>query len=140
MNPTPPFAVQRLDHVVLRVADLDRSIRFYREVLGCAVVRRRDELGLVHLRAGASMIDFVSVDGALGRKGGAPAGAQARNVDHVCLRIEPFDAQALIAHLEHHGVAGDAKVADNFGAEGTGPSIYLTDPDGNEIELKGAAR
>ncbi len=140
MNPTPPFAVQRLDHVVLRVADLDRSILFYREVLGCELVRRRDDLGLVHVRAGASMIDFVSVDGPLGRKGGAPAGAQARNVDHVCLRIEPFDAPALIAHLERHGVAGDAKVVDNFGAEGAGPSIYLTDPDGNALELKGAPR
>jgi len=138
MNSTPPFAVQRLDHVVLRVADTERSIRFYRDVLGCEVVKRRDDLGLVHVRAGVSMIDFVSIDGPLGRKGGAPAGAQARNVDHVCLRIEPFDAGALIAHLQHHGVSTDAKVVDNFGAEGAGPSIYLTDPDGNAIELKGA--
>lgn len=138
MNPTPPFAVQRLDHLVLRVADLERSIRFYREVLGCEVVRRRDDLGLVHVRAGVSMIDLVSIDGPLGRRGGAAPGAGARNVDHVCLRIEPFDAPALIAHLERHGVAGDAKVFENFGAEGTGPSIYLTDPDGNAIELKGA--
>ncbi|MEP7100510.1 MAG: VOC family protein [Burkholderiales bacterium] len=138
MNPTPPFAVQRLDHVVLRVADLERSIRFYREVLGCELVKRRDELGLVHVRAGVSMIDFVSIDGALGRKGGAAAGTGARNVDHLCLRIEPFDGPALIAHLRDHGVATDAKVVDNFGAEGAGPSLYLTDPDGNEIELKGA--
>ena len=140
MHSTPPFAVQRLDHVVLRVADIERSIRFYREVLGCELVRRRDDLGLVHVRAGVSMIDFVSIDGPLGRRGGAAPGAEARNVDHVCLRIEPFDAQALIAHLQNQRATTDAKVVDNFGAEGAGPSIYLTDPDGNEIELKGAPK
>src|SRR5580765_8699397 len=128
-----------LDHLVLRVRDARRMTRFYCEVLGCQVERVREELGLTHLRAGASMIDLVAVDGELGRKGGTPAGSEGRNVDHFCLRVEPFDAAALVSHLASHGVtAGEVK--QRFGAEGTGPSLYLTDPEGNVVELKGPSR
>jgi catechol 2,3-dioxygenase-like lactoylglutathione lyase family enzyme len=136
---SPPFAVARIDHVVLRVRDLAVAVGFYETVLGCRVVRRRPELGLVHLRAGASMIDLVDVAGELGRAGGAAPGAQGRNVDHLCLRIEPFDEAGLVAHLARHGVAplGPARV--NFGAEGEGPSLYVADPEGNVVELKGRA-
>jgi catechol 2,3-dioxygenase-like lactoylglutathione lyase family enzyme len=134
-----PFAVQRIDHVVLRVGDLDRSEAFYRELLGCEVARRRDDLGLRHLRAGASMIDLVSVDGKLGSRGGAAPGADARNVDHLCLRIEPFDEAAILDHLAAHGIAPHAPASENFGAEGEGPSLYFDDPDGNTLELKGPA-
>jgi catechol 2,3-dioxygenase-like lactoylglutathione lyase family enzyme len=134
-----PFQVLRLDHVVLRVRDPARSIAFFGDVLGCAVVRRRDDLGLVHLRAGVSMIDLVALDGPLGRLGGAAPQAEGRNVDHVCLRIEPFDERALVAHLQAHGVAVGEIAGHNFGAEGSGPSIYFKDPDGNTIELKGPA-
>jgi catechol 2,3-dioxygenase-like lactoylglutathione lyase family enzyme len=132
-----PFAVQRIDHVVLRVRDLERSIAFYAALLGCAVVKRRDDLGLVHLRAGTSMIDLVGIDGPLGRRGGAAAGEQGRNMDHLCLRIEPFDEAAILGLLAAHGLPRSAKAQINFGAEGDGPSIYFHDPDGNEIELKG---
>lgn len=135
----PPFDVQRIDHLVLRVRDVERAIHFYRTVLGCAIERRRDDLGLVHLRAGASMIDLIGIDGPLGRAGGAAPGAEARNVDHLCLRIEPFDVGALRVHLAAHGVATDGELHHNFGAEGDGPSLYLQDPDGNSIELKGPA-
>ena len=65
----PPFDVQRIDHLVLRVRDLAHSVRFYGEVLGCHVERRREHLGLAHLRAGASMIDLVDVAGKLGARG-----------------------------------------------------------------------
>ncbi len=133
------FAVQRIDHVVLRVRDLQRSEAFYRDVLGCVAVRRRDDLGLLHLRAGASMIDLVSVHGVLGARGGAAAGEGARNMDHLCLRIEPFDEAALTAHLHRHGVEPLGPASVNFGAEGDGESVYLRDPDGNVIELKGPA-
>lgn len=133
------FHILRLDHVVLRVADLERSMAFYATVLGCAVVRRRDDLGLVHLRAGVSMIDLVSIDGPLGRKGGRAAGVEGRNVDHLCLRIEPFDGAALQKHLADWGVQPQGPVRVNFGAEGDGPSLYFHDPDGNAIELKGPA-
>lgn len=135
----PPFAVQRLDHVVLRVVDLERSIAWYRDVLGCRVERRRDDLGLVHLRAGASMIDLIALGGRLGRAGGAGPGAEGRNVDHLCLRVEPFDEAALVAHLQAHGVPPRGRAGVNFGAEGDGWSIYLADPDGNVVELKGPA-
>ncbi|TLX21048.1 VOC family protein [Thermomonas fusca] len=134
---TRPFDLQRLDHVVLRVRDLDRSEAFYRALLGCEVVRRRDDLGLRHLRAGASMIDLVAVDGKLGLRGGAAAGAEGRNLDHLCLRIEPFDEAAIVAHLARHGVAPHGPAATNFGAEGNGLSLYFDDPDGNTVELKG---
>jgi len=79
------------------------------------------------------------VNGPLGKMGGAPAGAEARNLDHFALRIEAFDADAIRAHLAAKGVTAGA-VMDNFGAEGNGPSMYLRDPDGNTIELKGPAR
>lgn len=134
-----PFTIHHIDHVVLRVAHLARSIAFYRDVLGCAVVRQRPDLGLVHLRAGTSLIDLVSLDGPLGRQGGAGPSVEGRNVDHLCLRIEPFDAEGLQRHLAQHGAPPLGPVAINFGAEGDGPSLYLQDPDGNTVELKGPA-
>lgn len=132
-----PFAVQRIDHLVLRVRDMSRSETFYSEVLGCEVTRRREDLGLLHLRAGASMIDLVAIDGPLGRKGGSAPGVDGRNLDHLCLRIEPFDEASIVAHLGAHGIAPHAPASRNFGAEGNGPSLYFDDPDGNTIELKG---
>ena len=135
----PPFDVQRIDHLVLRVRDLARSVRFYGEVLGCHIERQREHLGLAHLRAGASMIDLVDVAGKLGARGGAPAGVEGRNVDHLCLRIEPFDEPALVAHLLRHGIAPHGPASENFGAEGDGPSLYFDDPDGNTVEVKGPA-
>jgi glyoxylase I family protein len=91
---------------------------------------------LLQLRAGSSLIDLVTLEGPLGRAGGAPAGSEGRNVDHFCLRIEPFDEPALRAHLATHGIAAGEAV-QRYGAEGSGPSLYITDPDGNVVELKG---
>ena len=132
-----PFSVQRIDHIVLRVRDLHGMVEFYKAVLGCTVARERVDLGLVHLRAGTSMIDLVSVEGKLGRIGGAPAGPEGRNLDHICLRIEPFDEANLVAHLERFGVVPRDGASSNFGAEGVGLSLYFEDPEGNVIELKG---
>ena len=130
------IAIRGLDHVVLRVSDVARSLRFYCGVLGCVEERRSDALGLVQLRAGASLIDLVDVASPLGRLGGAAPGADARNVDHFALQVEGFDASAIRAHLAAHGVeAGD--VAQRYGALGMGPSLYVRDPDGNVVELKG---
>jgi catechol 2,3-dioxygenase-like lactoylglutathione lyase family enzyme len=133
---TPTFRLLAIDHVVLRVVDAERMVGFYRDVLGCTIERHREALGLIQLRAGAALIDLVTVDGKLGRAGGAPPGTEGRNLDHFCLRIEPFDADALREHLVRHGCApGD--VAQRFGADGEGPSLYVTDPEGNVVELKG---
>jgi catechol 2,3-dioxygenase-like lactoylglutathione lyase family enzyme len=128
--------IRGLDHLVLRVRDLEQMIDFYCRVIGCTVERRRDDLGLVHLRAGGSQIDLVPVDGPLGRAGGAAPGTEGRNVDHFCLRVEPFDADEIAAHLRAHGVRFDP-VKQRFGADGTGPSIYVHDLEGNVVELKG---
>jgi catechol 2,3-dioxygenase-like lactoylglutathione lyase family enzyme len=130
------FTIKGIDHVVIRVVNLDGAISFYRDVLGCAVERVREDLGLVHMRAGATLIDLISVEGKLGRMGGDAPAPRARNMDHLCLRIEPFDEEALRAHLSAHGLsAGD--VQTNYGAEGDGPSLYVSDPEGNVVELKG---
>lgn len=129
------FRLLALDHVALRVSDLERARAFYCDVLGCSFEKWQENLGLLQLRAGAALIDLVGVDGPLGRAGGA-AGGEGRNVDHFCLRIAPFDAAALSAHLAAHGVKA-GEVVERYGAEGTGPSLYLSDPDGNTVELKG---
>lgn len=139
MTTAPPFSVERIDHLVFRVRDLEASIAFYDAVLGCKVARRRSDLGLVHVRVGTSMVDLVSIDGKLGRAGGAGPAAEGRNVDHLCLRVEPFDENAIVRHLAAHGVTPRGAASTNFGAEGDGLSLYFTDPDGNVIELKGPA-
>lgn len=133
------FRLLALDHVVLRVADLERSRAFYCGVLGCTFEKWQEAFGLLQLRAGTSLIDLVSLDGRLGRAGGAAAGREGRNVDHFCLRIEPFDGTALRAHLAAHGVEA-GEVVERYGAEGSGPSLYISDPDGNVVELKGPPR
>ncbi|WP_243319905.1 VOC family protein [Geothrix sp. SG200] len=125
-----------LDHLVLRVTDLEAMTDFYTRVIGLELDRRVPDLGLVHLRAGRSMLDLVSVGGKLGVSGGAAPGSEGRNQDHFCLRIEPFDEAALRARFADQGL-GLSEVHDNYGAEGTGPSVYLRDPEGNVIELKG---
>lgn len=124
-----------LDHVVLRVRDLDRALGFYEGVLGCAVERRLD-IGLVQLRAGASLIDLVPVDSELGRKGGPAPGNDGHNMDHLCLALGSFEEDLIRDWLAAHGVeAGPTE--RRYGAGGIGPSIYLRDPDGNTVELKG---
>ena len=130
--------LSELDHLVLRVVNLDGMLRFYCDVLGCTVERRKDTIGLVQLRAGRSLIDLVPVDGKLGRAGGAAPGVEGRNLDHFCFRVEPFDEAAIRRQLDAHGVAA-GPVESRYGAEGVGPSLYVTDPEGNVVELKGPA-
>ena len=130
--------VRDIAHVVLRVRDLDTMLTFYAGVLGCPVERRLEDLGLIQLRAGASLIDLVPVDGPLGLAGGRAPSADGggHNLDHVCLRLETFDESAIRSHLVAHGIAA-GRTSTRYGAEGNGPSIYITDPEGNTVELKG---
>ncbi|MFC5498608.1 VOC family protein [Caenimonas terrae] len=131
-----PIQPREIDHLVLRVVDLDAMKAFYCEVLGCTVERVQEAIGLLQLRAGRSIVDLVPVEGKLGREGGAAPGREGRNMDHFCLRVEPFDEAAIRAHLHAHGVQA-GPIEPRFGAEGQGPSIYLSDPEGNVVELKG---
>ena len=128
--------IRDIDHLVPRVVDLDRMLGFYRDVLGCTIERRQEAIGLVQLRAGRSLIDLVPVTGKLGRAGGAAPGREGRNLDHFCLRVEPFDEAEIRRHLEAHGIGAGA-LAPRYGAEGEGPSLYVSDPEGNVVELKG---
>jgi glyoxylase I family protein len=114
-----------IDHVVLRVKDIETMRRFYCEVLGAEHVAWRAKFRMSHLRVGASLIDLVEGDP-----------GQGRNMDHLCLRVEPFDQEAIVAHLEKHAVEV-GEVRTRYGAEGNGVSIYLADPEGNAVELKG---
>ena len=127
--------IRGLDHVVLRVADIERSKAFYRDVLGCPEEKWQPEFGLLQMRAGTALIDMVDINGKLGRQGGALAGKEGRNVDHFCVQLASFDEAALRAHLSAHGVAA-GEVVQRYGAEGYGRSMYITDPDGNQVELK----
>ena len=120
------FKVERIDHVVLRVRDLAGMVRFYEQALGFREERRIDTLHLVQMRAGASMLDLIAND----------AEVTSRNMDHLCFRIEHFDRDAIVMRLAPLGVSVGETV-QRYGAEGTGPSVYFHDPEGNQIELKG---
>ena len=127
---------RELDHVVLRVSDVSRALHFYCEVIGCTEERSREDLGLYQLRAGRSLIDLVDVNGEIGRKGGPAPDSNGHNMDHFCVRLDPFDEPAIRKHLERNGIhAGPTET--RYGAEGSGPSIYVQDPEGNTVELKG---
>jgi len=123
------FHVERIDHVVLRVRDLQAMVRFYEQALGFKVERTLDRLRLVQMRAGASLLDLVA--GERPQSGG--------NMDHLCFRIEPFDREAIVRRLAPLGISLGETV-ERYGAEGTGPSVYFNDPEGNQVELKGPAR
>ena len=134
-NPIQPAG---FDHIVLRIVDKTAMLAFYTEILGCTLDWDRPELGLTHVRAGASLIDLVTVGGKLGQLGGAPPGPEARNLDHFALAIRPFDEAAIRAHLAARGVA-IIDEGERYGAEGEGTSLYIQDPEGNTVELKGAS-
>lgn len=113
-----------IDHVVLRVKDMEAMRRFYCDVLGAEHVAYRPKFRMSHLRVGSALIDLVE-----GERTG-------QNMDHLCLQVEPFDQEAIVAQLKKHGVSvGEIKT--RYGAQGNGVSIYLTDPEGNMVELKG---
>jgi catechol 2,3-dioxygenase-like lactoylglutathione lyase family enzyme len=133
------FNIRHIDHLVIRVRNLQSMLDFYLKVIGCTVEKTQEDLGLYQLRAGDSLIDFIPVEGPLGRIGGAGPGAEGRNLDHFCLRIEPFDGERILEYLRSKGIK-PGKVESRYGADGDGPSIYVTDPEGNVVELKGPPR
>jgi catechol 2,3-dioxygenase-like lactoylglutathione lyase family enzyme len=123
------FTPLGLDHVVFRVKDQQASQRFYVDVLGCTVDHVNERISLVHLRFGEHYIDLLPATPE------APA-AVAGGVDHVCLSIQCDDLATAAGELRRRGVAIDGDVVQRRGAYGTGPSLYVRDPDGHVIELK----
>lgn len=123
-----PFSLLRLDHLVLRTTDVPRLVAFYR-MLGCNEVRRIEALNMTQLRAGSSMLDIVGADD-------SPQDGPGRNLDHFAIRVEPFDLEGILAFCRARGI--DATPMERLlGADGYGPAVYLRDPDGNRVELKG---
>jgi glyoxylase I family protein len=137
MQKQGPITIRDIDHVVFRVVDLEKVAAFWLHVLGAGFEKHQEAIGLYQLRVGNSLVDLVPVDGKLGRVGGAAPGREGRNVDHVCFRVSPWDEAEILAHLVAHGI--EAEVTQRYGADGNGPSVYLHDPEGNMIELKGPA-
>ncbi|HKZ09014.1 MAG TPA: VOC family protein [Methylomirabilota bacterium] len=113
-----------LDHVVLRVRDQAASTRFYQDVLGCTLDHVNERVQLVQLRFGANLIDLL------------PGTRGTEGMDHFCLSIHCDDLAALAERLRAQGVTLEGSVVERRGAYGTGPSLYLRDPDGYLIELK----
>jgi len=140
------FEILNLDHLVLRTRDLPRLRDFYLE-LGCSIERdRRADLGMIQLRIGTSMLDIVDVHGPIGQSGGKGGATDDnldhgnldhRNLDHYAVRIEPYDEVAILAFCEARGIQAEAPSFPLLGADGYGPAVYITDPDGNRLELKG---
>jgi glyoxylase I family protein len=139
MRQPSPVNIALIDHVVIRAVDLERMIAFYSDVLGCRLERGPGEIGLAQLRAGQSLIDLVDVESDLGRAGGEPPKHRAPNMDHVCLQVQPWDPDAIIAHLRGQGVEV-GEIVTRYGALGSGPSLYIRDPEGNTVELKGVVQ
>lgn len=129
------ISVEAIDHVVLRASDTERMLEFYRDILHCPVERELEELGLIQLRAGNSLIDLVAVDSELGRMGGEAPKQDGRNMDHLCLRISAISESELTQYLADNGIEVPA-FANRYGAQGHGRSVYIQDPEGNVVELK----
>lgn len=134
-----PISFKNIDHVVLRVRDLDVMMLFYVDTLGLSVEKIQADIGLYQLRAGDALIDLVPVDSELGKKGGPAPAADGHNMDHFCLGLADTNADAARALLQDKGV-DVGPVERRYGAGGTGPSIYLQDPEGNTVELKESLR
>ena len=132
-----PIHLQSIDHVVIRVLNLDQMIAFYCDVLGCQLERGPGEAKLAQLRAGLALVDLVDANGPLGRKGGGVPDHKAPNMDHLCLQLSDWNPDAIRKHLKENNV-DFGEIASRYGALGNGPSLYLRDPEGNTIELKGS--
>ena len=120
--------VTGFDHLVIRTADVERSLAWYRDELGLEPVRvdewRRGEVPFPSVRVDEhTIIDVLAAE----RSG--------ENVDHVCLVVEPTDLAALAASGRFE-VMGDGAVDGLFGAQGFATSLYVRDPDGNTVELR----
>ena len=131
---SPPFELERIDHVVFLVEGMDRAVRFYEDVLGARVEGDLMQVGILQLRVGESMIDLLDIADPRGAQA-RPEVAGGRNVDHVAIAVKNVDEAALRDHLAVHGVEIHEE-GMRSGAKGRGYSWYIRDPWGNVIELK----
>jgi len=120
------MAVRGFDHLVLRCGDVERTLAWYLDVLGLEPVRvdqwRRGEAPFPSVRVSVTtIIDLVAGPSDDGR------------LDHLCLEVDPTDLSAL---AEAQGLEVLEGPVPRFGAQGTGTSIYVRDPDGLTVELR----
>ena len=120
--------VQAMDHIVLVVSDVERSVAWYRDELGLEALRleewRAGRVPFPSVRVSESTI----IDVLAGRRA-----VDGVNVDHLCLVVEPTDLAAVVASGRFDVVEGPVT---RWGARGDGTSIYVRDPDGNLVELR----
>jgi glyoxylase I family protein len=133
----PPFSLVGIDHVVFLVDDMSRAMEFYAKVLGCVPGYSYPALGIEQVWCGAALIVLWDTTHP-GAAGASPAVPGGRNVDHLCIATSPFAPEAMRAHLAVHGVA-ILREATHGGARGMGHSLYIRDPFGNVLEIKGPA-
>jgi catechol 2,3-dioxygenase-like lactoylglutathione lyase family enzyme len=133
-----PIQITELDHIVLNVADIDRSLEFYRGVLGLKVERLEEfksgKVGFPSVRInGDTIIDLFPT-----KRPGVPAPPQntAPNLNHFCMVIGAEDFSGIVQYLKEHGVGVHQGPISRWGARGRATSVYFHDPDGNEIELR----
>ena len=126
MTDKPPFKPIGLDHLLLIVGDLDQTLDFYVDVVGCEVVSRLPQYGMVELSPGVDLVDAASPEGAWARVGEG----DGRNLDHFCMAVAGCDEAALRGHLAAHGVAIEEERLENGRL-----SLYVRDPSGNAVEL-----
>jgi catechol 2,3-dioxygenase-like lactoylglutathione lyase family enzyme len=126
--------IHGVDHIVLSVADVDRSLAFYCGALGLATEREAD------YRAGRVNFPSVRIDERFvidlfprAADAGPVVGA---NVDHFCLVTDADDLAPLLAHLERHDVPILGPPRSRWGAQGLAMSVYVRDPDGNQVEIR----
>ena len=128
--------IKGLDHLVLRTNQIEQMCLFYCRVLGCTLEGETPrDIGLIQLRAGNALIDLISVDSKLGAMGGGPPKKSENNLDHFCLQLKQTSEQEIRSHLVSHGVKV-GEFAERYGAQGSGLSVYIKDPDGNTVELR----
>jgi catechol 2,3-dioxygenase-like lactoylglutathione lyase family enzyme len=125
-----PFRYHGLDHVVLKVTQIERTLQFYTEVLGMKLERIIEDFGIYQLRCGRHLIDLQVLP-----PGGELAAKAMRGMDHVCVLIDG-DMGAILDHLAAHDVPVEWGPVELYGATGFGTSVYVPDPDGHTIELK----
>ena len=127
--------ITEMDHIVLRVKDVDVSLQFYTETLGMKAERveqwQKGEVRFPSARLNDdTIIDFFAADQEpIGREG-------ARNQDHFCMVIEPTDMDELKSKFEALGVDIQAGPGKRWGSHGDGISLYVYDPDDNVVELR----